>query len=851
VFIVVWMSFWNSPNGNEAGHLAAGVYTLRFGRSDLYRVNPPLSRMVAAIPAAYYFGIDADWLPTAANILSHRPEYEVGTSLYFKNDPDKLYNAFLFGRLMLLPFSLLGAWVCYRFAFLIYGQAAAILAMILWCFNPYVLTWSATINPDITAASLGIFTFYLFWQWQHQTSWWNTLCVGAAVGLLLVSKTVWIIIFGILPILCVTACLFFAKDCRWRFLLNSFMKLCVIFIVSIIIVNVFYNFSGTCKLLKQYSFISASLSGNSSGDSSDNSSGGFDLGNNRFAQSCLGLLPIPLPQDYLYGIDVQKYDFERGIPSYVNGIWSDRGFWYYYVYAFLLKTPIGFQLLVLLSVVLSFAGQRWRAGFFSEFVLIFPFAIILILISSQDGFSVHSRYLLPLLPFLFVWISKTALLVFDERFDFAQRLSMRRLLLKVMIIFFVIYGVLSSLSVFPHSMSYFNEFAGGSDNGAKFLLGSDLDWGQDVYYLQDWQRTHPAARPFRITLSGTMPLEKTGIKYDGAVPKEGDGTNVFAAIKPGWYAINVNNLYGQKNEYSYLKNKKPIAKAGYSILIYHFDRNEIETQRKHFNLQTLAEEEQQTTLFFETLILNKSDVESKRVVAIYSDTGVAGDSVEAITKLLAREKIINETITVQKIRNNDLSKYDLLIVPGGVSNEMADALGKEGCDAIRKFVFDGGGYIGICAGAYLASSTFAKFLGLVNVKTNHSQEYMPRIGTLEQRQLGSASVKIEFSTEGKKLLTTDQFVNKNYDEADRVVNFIYINGPIFIESGRSDLPSSITLATYRSDVYRYHFQQGTMPNTPAIVAGQFGQGNVILFSPHPELTEGMDSILINATRAVK
>jgi glutamine amidotransferase-like uncharacterized protein len=42
-----------------------------------------------------------------------------------------------------------------------------------------------------------------------------------------------------------------------------------------------------------------------------------------------------------------------------------------------------------------------------------------------------------------------------------------------------------------------------------------------------------------------------------------------------------------------------------------------------------------------------------------------------------------------------------------------------------------------------------------------------------------------------------------------------------------------------------------MPRTPAIVTGRFGSGSVILFSPHPELTEGMESLLIDAVKAVR
>jgi hypothetical protein len=67
----------------------------------------------------------------------------------------------------------------------------------------------------------------------------------------------------------------------------------------------------------------------------------------------------------------------------------------------------------------------------------------------------------------------------------------------------------------------------------------------------------------------------------------------------------------------------------------------------------------------------------------------------------------------------------------------------------------------------------------------------------------------------------------------------------------NDLPEFLTLATFVSDIYQHHFQQGTMPRTPAIVAGSFGNGNVILFSPHPELTDGMESLLLDALRAVQ
>jgi hypothetical protein len=42
----------------------------------------------------------------------------------------------------------------------------------------------------------------------------------------------------------------------------------------------------------------------------------------------------------------------------------------------------------------------------------------------------------------------------------------------------------SSLYYFPHSMSHFNELIGGAKNPPKHLLGSNIDWGQNSYFLQ-------------------------------------------------------------------------------------------------------------------------------------------------------------------------------------------------------------------------------------------------------------------------------------------------------------------------------------------------------------------------------
>src|SRR5215212_8698000 len=48
--LLLYSAYVHSPTVNEPAHLAAGLSHWRFGRFELYRVNPPLVRMLAALP---------------------------------------------------------------------------------------------------------------------------------------------------------------------------------------------------------------------------------------------------------------------------------------------------------------------------------------------------------------------------------------------------------------------------------------------------------------------------------------------------------------------------------------------------------------------------------------------------------------------------------------------------------------------------------------------------------------------------------------------------------------------------------------------------------------------------------
>src|SRR5260370_23848758 len=75
------------------------------------------------------------------------------------------------------------------------------------------------------------------------------------------------------------------------------------------------------------------------------------------------------------------------------------------------------------------------------------------------------------------------------------------------------WSVAGSLLVFPHSLSYFNELAGGPENGHRHLIDSNLDWGQDLLFLKRWLEEHPEARELGLATFNTIDPRIIGIEF--------------------------------------------------------------------------------------------------------------------------------------------------------------------------------------------------------------------------------------------------------------------------------------------------------------------------------------------------
>ena len=131
--LVGWVGWTESPNRTETGQMAATVYlwhTLRFG---VFHVNPPLTRTITGLPVAICQP-QYDW-GFYSSRPQDRPEWAMGTAFISANTPEKIRWCFTLARWSLIPFLILGGYFGYRMSCETYGDSAALVFLVLWCFR--------------------------------------------------------------------------------------------------------------------------------------------------------------------------------------------------------------------------------------------------------------------------------------------------------------------------------------------------------------------------------------------------------------------------------------------------------------------------------------------------------------------------------------------------------------------------------------------------------------------------------------------------------------------------------------------------------------------------------------------
>lgn len=230
-----------------------------------------------------------------------------------------------------------------------------------------------------------------------------------------------------------------------------------------------------------------------------------------------------------------------------------------------------------------------------------------------------------------------------------------------------------------------------------------------------------------------------------------------------------------------------------------------------------------TLVLFVTLLSTLlASAQTKLEVGVFAGHGGAQTCVEETYASLQMDRSINpHYIYSRDIALGALDRLDVLILPGGGGSTEYLNWGALGAEKIQRFVREGGGVLGICAGAYELTDTpdyaCLRMSGAKAIDIEHDTR-------------GLAMAKVTLTPEGRALFP---------ELADRDTIFIqYYEGPVLVPADDTDITYT-SLGTMESDVCEYDVPCGVTAGKPFMITGAYGKGKTLSVIGHPENTGGM------------
>ncbi len=515
---------------DEGPHLAVGYTTLRTGdlRLQPVHIHPPLANVVAALPLLGLRDLPDPRTIDGWEIASLSAVTDAVVWQY--PQPRRLALA---GRLPIVWMTVLLAALVYRWAADLGGRRAGLLALALCAFDPNIIAHGSLVTTDMAVTLWGTAALFFSARLLRRARWGYWLGAGLALGLALASK---VSAISLIPVLLLLWLL--TPGLRWRSrLLAAAGALALAGLV----------------LWAAYGFELRSLPG----------------------------WPIPIPAATHLEIyfSLQEH-YALGHPAFLWGQNTSLGWWYYFPIAFFLKTPL--PTLLLGGAALGYGVYRIANYPFEirdsncEFRIrnrqsatrnlqLFPLLLFPLLYAASTPLSsvnIGYRHLLPLLPFLYIL---TAHLIPSTVYRLPS--TIHRLPLYALLLWLL----LGTARVLPYPLAFFNELAGGPDGGYRYLVDSNLDWGQNLWQLRDWLAARGVERVYYAHYSPADP-QVYGLAADWLPPDPRAVPFTPLDPAPGVYAIGATVLQGvytpDVNTYAWFRSHEPLARLGHALFVY-------------------------------------------------------------------------------------------------------------------------------------------------------------------------------------------------------------------------------------------------------------------------------------------
>ena len=520
---------------DEGFEIAGGYQYLTTGEYRESLENPPLERILEAIPLLL---VRPDL--RAAALEAHNTmtsDVDAGVEFLYHNriPADTILFA---ARLPMIAVTVglvcvLAAWCRRRF-----GAAVGIVAALLFSLDPLVIAHGRYVKNDMTVTAMS-FLAVIAWEWflrsgKNRALIWS----GVALGLALGSKSTAVFLLPVFPVLYLLR-----GGAGFRQALRSFA---IVGALAIAVVLVLYApYAGTLAPHAR------GLAGIPLRDAVDQATA-FGRGV-AWLGSRLGWRSHP----YLVGLTIFADHGGGTHPAYLWGRRGVSGWWYYFPFAFAVKTPVA--VLAAAGLLITLAAKRLLWTNIREMPLAW-FAMLAPMVfyggfSAAGHVDIGLRHLLPMYPFFYVLL--------------AAGLAGRRLAPhKLAMVVILAATAAESLAAYPYYTAFFNVLVGGPKNGPKYLVDSNIDWGQDLKRLGRFSAEHGSPR-ICISYFGTAPTWYYVPRAANfpAVEALRDGAELeceFAAVS----VTPLEGVYVPEEQFAWLRDVPPLKRIGYSIYVW-------------------------------------------------------------------------------------------------------------------------------------------------------------------------------------------------------------------------------------------------------------------------------------------
>ena len=553
ISLISFSAYDESVNWDEVCYLGMGKYIFETG-------NFKTDGSISHAPFSYYINsLFLYPLEIPNEIISKQSCWDRGPEILFRSkNPIRLL--FLIRFPLILLSALLGLYV-FKWSKKLYGVKAALFALFVYSFSPNIISTAMVALTDFSVVCFSFISMYYFWEFCKKSTAWNLIIVGIFTGIALISK---ITALFLIPIYIILGLIYMK-----RIFSERIINLLLIFLIAFFIIFISYG--------ARFDTISNSIPDHYTDRAYQEIRSKINNDNAKdFVFFVIEKIPIPAPTYFIVIGDV-VFHSSRGLNGYLFGeIYepSNKPFSYFF-WVLLLKTPIPTMIFLILSLILFKNIERKK--FINEFFLIFPMFFFFVPFIFNNV-SYDLRHILTIFPFIFVFLSKVINIPLKNKIFFRS-----------IIIILCVWYVISSIMVYPHYISYFNEFV-PSGEGYNYLLGTNIDAGQDLIRLNKYLKQHKIDK-INFSFHGGIDPSYYEIDYDYMPtvcftpankyykPRAKNCQEDFiedCAKRKGMIAISVTNLKGRFlkniNCFNWLKEYEPIAKIGNSIFVYNITK---------------------------------------------------------------------------------------------------------------------------------------------------------------------------------------------------------------------------------------------------------------------------------------